>query len=68
MDWWYDELGYATWWRSTVNPLTLQQLLMVYNSMLQTDGSGRKGVIANLPYKITLPYFYVIQYNQLTQR
>ena len=39
-----------------------------YNNIVsQLTAGGRKGVIANLPYVTTLPYFYVIKYNQLTQ-
>lgn len=65
-----DELGYATSGGDpTVNPLTPPATFnAVYNSMLtKLTAGGRKGVIANLPYVTTLPYFYVIQYNQLTQ-
>jgi hypothetical protein len=65
-----DELGYATaGGDATVNPLTPPATFnAVYNAMLtKLTTGGRKGVIANLPYVTTLPYFYVIQYNQLTQ-
>lgn len=65
-----DELGYATaGGDATVNPLTPTATFdAVYNSIVsQLTAGGRKGVIANLPYVTTLPYFYVIKYNQLTQ-
>jgi hypothetical protein len=65
-----DELGYATsGGDATVNPLTPPATFnTVYNSMLtKLTAGGRKGVIANLPYVTTLPYFYVVKYNQLTQ-
>jgi lysophospholipase L1-like esterase len=65
-----DELGYATaGGDATVNPLTPTATFDgVYNSIIsQLTAGGRKGVIANLPYVTTLPYFYVIKYNQLTQ-
>ncbi len=65
-----DELGYATaGGDATVNPLTPTATFDgVYNSIIsQLTVGGRKGVIANLPYVTTLPYFYVIKYNQLTQ-
>jgi hypothetical protein len=29
--------------------------------------NGAKGVLANLPYVTTIPYFYVVKYDQLTQ-
>jgi hypothetical protein len=65
-----DELGYATaGGDANVNPLTPPATFdAVYNAMLtKLTANGRKGVIANLPYVTTLPYFYVIKYNQLTQ-
>lgn len=65
-----DELGYATaGGDETLNPLTPTATFeAVYNSIIsQLTAGGRKGVIANLPYVTTLPYFYVIKYNQLTQ-
>jgi lysophospholipase L1-like esterase len=65
-----DELGYATaGGDATLNPLTPPATFnAVYNAMLtKLTTGGRKGVIANLPYVTTLPYFYVVQYNQLTQ-
>jgi lysophospholipase L1-like esterase len=65
-----DELGYATaGGDATVNPLTPTATFdAVYNSIIsQLTAGGRKGVVANLPYVTTLPYFYVIKYNQLTQ-
>jgi lysophospholipase L1-like esterase len=65
-----DELGYATaGGDASVNPLTPTATFdAVYNSIItQLTAGGRKGVIANLPYVTTLPYFYVIKYNQLTQ-
>ncbi len=65
-----DELGYATaGGDANVNPLTPTATFDgVYNSIIsQLTTGGRKGVIANLPYVTTLPYFYVIKYNQLTQ-
>ncbi len=65
-----DELGYATSGGDpNVDPLTPPATFdAVYNSILsQLTAGGKKGVIANLPYVTTLPYFYVIKYNQLTQ-
>ena len=65
-----DELGYATaGGDATVNPLTPTATFnAVYNTIIsQLTAGDKKGVIANLPYVTTLPYFHVIQYNQLTQ-
>jgi hypothetical protein len=65
-----DELGYATAGGDpTVNPLTPQATFTgAYNSLIsQLSAGGRKGVIANLPSVTTLPYFYVIKYDQLKQ-
>lgn len=65
-----DELGYATaGGDASVNPLTPTATFQsTYNSLIsQLIAGGRKGVIANLPYVTTLPYFYVIKHNQLTQ-
>ena len=65
-----DELGYATaGGDASVNPLTPTATFdIAYNTLIsQLTAGGRKGVIANLPYVTTLPYFHVIQYNQLTQ-
>ncbi|MCF6131743.1 SGNH/GDSL hydrolase family protein [Flavobacterium wongokense] len=65
-----DELGYATAGGDTaLNPLTPANVFQQSYGMLisQLTAGGRKGVIANLPYVTTLPYFHVIQYNQLTQ-
>ncbi len=65
-----DELGYATaGGDATVNPLTPTATFDgAYNSLIsKLTAGGRKGVIANLPYATSLPYFYVIKYNQLTQ-
>jgi hypothetical protein len=65
-----DELGYATaGGDEALNPLTPQGTFdNAYNSIIsQMTAGGRKGVIANLPYVTTLPYFYVVKYNQLTQ-
>ncbi len=65
-----DELGYATAGGDpTVNPLTPQATFEgAYNALItQLTAGGRKGVIANLPSVTTLPYFYVIKYDQLKQ-
>ncbi|PXY40079.1 G-D-S-L family lipolytic protein [Flavobacterium cheongpyeongense] len=65
-----DELGYATSGGDpTVNPLTPAATFdATYKTLIaQLTTGGRKGVIANLPVITTLPYFYVIKYNQLTQ-
>ena len=65
-----DELGYATSGGDpTVNPLTPPATFdATYKALIsQLVTGGRKGVIANLPVITTLPYFYVIKYNQLTQ-
>jgi hypothetical protein len=65
-----DELGYATaGGDASLNPLTPTNIFdQAYGLLIsQLVAGGRKGVIANLPYVTTLPYFHVIQYNQLTQ-
>lgn len=65
-----DELGYATaGGDATLNPLTPTNIFdQSYNLLMtQLTAGGRKGVIANLPYVTTLPYFYVIKYDQLAQ-
>jgi len=65
-----DELGYATsGGDASLNPLTPTATFDAsYNSLVsQLVAGGRKGVVANLPYVTSLPYFYVIKYNQLTQ-
>jgi len=65
-----DELGYATaGGDASVNPLTPTNIFdQSYNLLMsQLTAGGRKGVIANLPYVTTLPYFYVIKYDQLAQ-
>nr|WP_315247906.1 G-D-S-L family lipolytic protein [uncultured Flavobacterium sp.] len=65
-----DELGYATAGGDpAVNPLTPPATFdATYKALItQLTTGGRKGVIANLPVITTLPYFYVIKYNQLTQ-
>jgi GDSL-like Lipase/Acylhydrolase len=65
-----DELGYATaGGDASVNPLTATATFDgAYNTLVsQLVAGGRKGVVANLPYVTTLPYFYVIKYNQLKQ-
>jgi hypothetical protein len=65
-----DELGYATaGGDASLNPLTPTNIFdQSYNLLMtQLTAGGRKGVIANLPYVTTLPYFYVIKYDQLAQ-
>lgn len=65
-----DELGYATaGGDASVNPLTPTATFdFAYNTLVsQLVAGGRKGVVANLPYVTTLPYFYVIKYDQLKQ-
>ncbi len=65
-----DELGYATAGGDpSVNPLTPTATFdAAYNGLVsQLVAGGRKGVVANLPYVTTLPYFYVIKYDQLKQ-
>lgn len=65
-----DELGYATAGGDpAVNPLTPTATFdAAYNALAtQLAAGGRKGVVANLPYVTSLPYFYVIKYNQLKQ-
>lgn len=65
-----DELGYATaGGDAALNPLTPTNIFdQSYNLLMtQLTAGGRKGVIANLPYVTTLPYFYVIKYDQLAQ-
>ena len=65
-----DELSYATSGGAPeLDQLTPPAAFDVkYNSFIsQLTANGAKGVIANLPNVTTLPYFHVIQYNQLTQ-
>lgn len=65
-----DELGYATAGGDpAVNPLTPPATFdAAYKALAsQLAAGGRKGVVANLPVITTLPYFYVIKYDQLTQ-
>jgi hypothetical protein len=65
-----DELGYAmAGGDSALSILTPANIFdQSYNMLISQLVSGdRKGVIANLPSVTTLPYFHVVQYNQLTQ-
>jgi len=60
-----DVLGYATSGGDGSNPITPPATFdAVYNGMVaQLTAGGRKGVIANLPYVNSLPYFTTVPYN-----
>ncbi|OYU83619.1 MAG: G-D-S-L family lipolytic protein [Flavobacterium sp. BFFFF2] len=64
-----DALGYATaGGDSNINTLTPQNTFQTaYSAIMSQLATNRKGVIANLPYLNTLPYFNVIKHNQLKQ-
>lgn len=60
-----DVLGYATSGGDGSSPITPPATFdAVYNGMVaQLTAGGRKGVIANLPYVNSLPYFTTVPYN-----
>ncbi len=63
-----DVLGYATTGGDGSNPITPTATFdVVYNDLAgQLSSGGRKGVVANLPYINTLPFFTTVPYNPLT--
>lgn len=62
-----DVLGYATTGGDGSNPITPTATFDVaYNSLIsQLVAGGRKGVIANLPYVNTLPFFTTVPTNPI---
>jgi hypothetical protein len=60
-----DVLGYATSGGVSANPITPPATFEVaYNGLItKLTAGGRKGVIANLPYVNTLPYFTTVPHN-----
>jgi hypothetical protein len=60
-----DVLGYATSGGISANPITpTATFTAVYNGLIsKLTSGGRKGVIANLPYVNTLPYFTTVPHN-----
>ena len=60
-----DVLGYATTGGDGTDPITPTATFNdAYNALTsQLAASGRKGVVANLPYVTTLPYFKTVPYN-----
>ncbi len=60
-----DVLGYATSGGDGTNPITPTATFdAAYNALAtQLAASGRKGVVANLPYVSTLPFFKTVPYN-----
>jgi len=60
-----DVLGYATSGGISSNPITPEATFnTAYNSLItKLTAGGRKGVIANLPYVNTLPYFTTVPFN-----
>ncbi len=65
-----DVLGYALSGGDGSNPITPTATFdAVYNDLTtQLSASGRKGVVANLPYVSTLPHFTTVPYNPLTAK
>ena len=63
-----DVLGYATTGGDGTDPITPTATFNDAYSALasQLAASGRKGVVANLPYVTTLPYFKTVPHNPLT--
>lgn len=63
-----DVLGYATSGGDGSNPITPTATFdAAYNNLTtQLVSGGRKGVVANLPYINTLPYFTAVPHNPLT--
>lgn len=63
-----DVLGYATSGGDGSNPITPTATFdAAYNNLTaQLVSGGRKGVVANLPYINTLPYFTTVPHNPLT--
>jgi len=60
-----DVLGYATTGGDGTNPITPTATFdAAYNDLAtQLSAGGRKGVVANLPYINTLPFFRTVPYN-----
>lgn len=60
-----DVLGYATTGGDGTNPITpIATFDGAYNSLIsQLVAGGRKGVIANLPYVSSLPFFKTVPHN-----
>ncbi|RAR72575.1 SGNH/GDSL hydrolase family protein [Flavobacterium aciduliphilum] len=63
-----DVLGYATSGGDGSNPITPSGTFdIAYNALVsQLTTGGRKGVIANLPYVSSLPFFTTVPYNPLS--
>ncbi len=63
-----DVLGYATSGGVSASPITPTGTFnTAYNSLItKLAAGGRKGVVANLPYINTLPFFTTVPYNPLT--
>ena len=63
-----DVLGYATSGGDGSNPITPPATFnTAYGALAsQLSAGGRKGVVANLPYINTLPFFTTVPYNPLT--
>ena len=63
-----DVLGYATTGGDGTDPITPTVTFSnAYNALTsQLAASGRKGVVANLPYVTKLPYFKTVPHNPLT--
>jgi hypothetical protein len=60
-----DVLGYATSGGVSSNPITAPATFdAVYNGLIaKLTAGGKKGVVANLPYVNTLPYFTTVPHN-----
>ncbi|WP_310557242.1 G-D-S-L family lipolytic protein [Flavobacterium sp.] len=65
-----DVLGYATSGGDGSNPITpLATFDAAYNDLTtQLSSGGKKGVVANLPYINSLPYFTTVPFNPLTSK
>ena len=63
-----DVLGYATTGGDGTNPITpIATFDAAYNALAtQLSAGGKKGVIANLPYVSTLPFFTTVGYKPAT--
>lgn len=60
-----DVLGYALTGGDGTNPITTPAMFNgAYNSLVaQMKASGKKGVVANIPYVNTLPHFTTVPFN-----